>query len=318
MSCYHPFAGVRIGYHESGKPKYNIVSLTDRCLDDFPREDVIQIPCGKCLGCRLDYAHDWQGRLLMELMCHDSAWFVTMTYNDDSVPKLVLEDDSGSLVALDNLCKKDVQNFIKRLRDHFPDDHIRYYITGEYGETTFRSHYHGIIFGLHLRDVEPIIGVKSINNEQKYRSDEFEKIWSLGTCELGTVTPESTSYVARYVTKKLKDGDKEELYTKGLEKEFALMSRKPAIGRLFFDMHPDMFKYGCYDMSTSKSAVKIFPSRYFKNLFDTLDTKSNRYVKGKKIRESKLLLTDLNYLDLLDSEENDKISKTKILTRDSI
>lgn len=318
MACYHPLAGVRVGQNESGKVKYNITSMSDFALDDFAKQDVVQIPCGKCLGCRLDYARRWQNRLLMELMCHDSAWFCTMTYDDSSVPKLVIEDESGSLVSLDNLCKKDVQDFIKRLRDHFPDDHIRYYITGEYGDQTYRSHYHGIIFGLHLRDVQAKVGIKSVNNEQVYYSEEFEKIWSHGMCELGTVTPESTSYVARYVTKKLRNGDKEELYSKGLEKEFAVMSRKPAIGRIYFDQYPNMFDNGNAFLSLPKASVKIYPDRYFKNLINNENLKIKDYVISKLNRESKLLLTDLNYLDYLKTEEKLIDKKTQILNRSKI
>lgn len=318
MACYRPLAGVRIGQTVKGKPKYNIVSMTDHALDDFPKEDVIQIPCGKCLGCRMDYARHWQHRLLMEKQCHDSAWFCTMTYDEDHVPKLILEDESGSLVALDNLCKKDVQDFIKRLRDHFPEDHLRYFCVGEYGGQTGRSHYHMIIFGLHLTDVKEKIGIKSVNGEQVYHSEEFEKIWSKGICELGTVTPESCSYVARYVTKKLRDGAKEELYALGLEKEFALMSRKPAIGRIYFDMYPDMFKDGKVFLSLKNGSQVIMPDRYFKALIDNQEKKAERYVATKVNRQSRLLLTDLNYLDQLKTEEKNLKTKTSIFTRNKI
>ena len=51
------------------------------------------------------------------------------------------------------VCKKDIQNFLKRLRKKIDklnisdnDKKIRYYIASEYGPITKRPHYHGIIF----------------------------------------------------------------------------------------------------------------------------------------------------------------------------
>lgn len=313
MPCYHPMAGVRDGFTESGKPKYRIVAMSDHCLEDFPKQDVIQIPCGKCLGCRLQYAQDWQGRLLMELQCHDIAWFVTMMYDDEHVRTVIYEDDAGSQVRLETLCKKDVQDFMKRLRYHFPKDKLRFYFTGEYGDQTFRPHIHGIIYGLHLDDVEQIPGVYSVNHEPKFLSTVFDAIWGHGSCELGTVTPESTSYVARYVMKKVKKGWKTEKEALGLEPEFGLMSRKPAIGRPYFDQNPHMFDYVSCHLPTAKGSVNIFPTRYFRDLIDSPETKAQRYVSGKIKRETKLSMTDLNYLDQLKTEEKTKENQIAIL-----
>ena len=52
------------------------------------------------------------------------------------------------------VCKKDIQNFLKRLRwriSNIPnitkdESKIRYYISSEYGPTTLRPHYHGLIY----------------------------------------------------------------------------------------------------------------------------------------------------------------------------
>ena len=51
------------------------------------------------------------------------------------------------------VCKKDIQDFLKRLRkkitefiDNEKDRKIRYFIASEYGPTTLRPHYHGVLF----------------------------------------------------------------------------------------------------------------------------------------------------------------------------
>lgn len=318
MPCFHPLAGVRIGYHESGKPKYNIVSMTDKCLDDFPPEDVIQIPCGKCLGCRLQYGQDWQGRLLMEQQCHDSSLFVTLTYDEEHVHYVIVEDDAGSFIKLETLWKKDIQDFMKRLRYHFKEDKIKYFICGEYGDQTHRCHAHGIIFGLHLDDLEEIKGAKGVNGEQKYFSPVFNAIWGNGQTEIGTVTPASCSYVSRYVTKKVRDGVDERLSELGLQPEFALMSRNPAIGRNYFDAHPRMFDHISYNLPTEKGPVKIYPTRYFRQLVDDDQSKIMRKVAGRKKRASSLIATDVGYLDHLAAQESIKKAQTKIILNRSI
>ena len=64
----------------------------------------LQVPCGKCLACRIKNRKEWQIRMLHELNYHDDAVFLTLTYSDEYLP------DNNTLV------KRDLQLFIKRLR----------------------------------------------------------------------------------------------------------------------------------------------------------------------------------------------------------
>ena len=78
MPCYHPLKGFAIGKTDKGKTKYKIVpydatsvQLIDGNWIPFSgpvfRSDKAQkmvaqsvtIPCGKCLGCRLEYSRQW-------------------------------------------------------------------------------------------------------------------------------------------------------------------------------------------------------------------------------------------------------------------
>lgn len=89
MSCYHPlYAQVIQGQKTvEGKRVLRIIgsSVSDKRLLEDP--NIISLPCGKCIGCRLDYSRQWADRLMLELQYHDSAYFITLTYNDDHVPK---------------------------------------------------------------------------------------------------------------------------------------------------------------------------------------------------------------------------------------
>lgn len=63
-----------------------------------------------------------------------SAFFLTLTYNDEHLPP-------GA-----QLSKRDLQLFIKRLRKVNPG--IKYFAVGEYGTDKGRPHYHLVIFNL--------------------------------------------------------------------------------------------------------------------------------------------------------------------------
>ena len=63
----------------------------------------LQVPCGKCLGCRIAKRKEWSLRMLHELSYHKESVFLTLTYNDYYVPS------TGSLNPAE------LQNFFKRL-----------------------------------------------------------------------------------------------------------------------------------------------------------------------------------------------------------
>lgn len=183
----------------------------------------VLVPCGKCIGCRIDYSHDWSSRLCIELKDNDyKAVFVTLTYDNAHL----MHDEFGDPV----LHVRDVQLFFKRLRKKFPDKRIRFYLAGEYGPKTHRPHYHAIIYGLSLEDF-PDLEVFDCNElgQPYYRSDSFGCIWSLGYIMMSPVTQKTCAYVARYCCKKyfrlLSDDDIS-------VPEFTLCSRRPGIGLL--------------------------------------------------------------------------------------
>ena len=120
----------------------------------YPRSALVPLPCGQCIGCRIDYSRQWANRCLLELKYHDSAWFCTFTYDDDHVPRTYYPDpETGEAIPALTLQKRDFQLLMKRIRKKFENDKIRFFMSGEYGSQTFRPHYHAILFGLHLDDL---------------------------------------------------------------------------------------------------------------------------------------------------------------------
>lgn len=180
----------------------------------------ILVPCGRCIGCRLDYAGMWAMRMAKEKELHEENSFITLTYSDDNLPHGLLRP---------TLVPHDLKLFWKRLRKEVGHERFRYYACGEYGERRHRPHYHAIVFGLDFED-KTVVDRNPKTGDSYYSSAQLNRVWGLGSCIIGDVTYESASYVARYLIDK-KTGNKRLFYDEqGIEPEFCRMSRRPGIG----------------------------------------------------------------------------------------
>lgn len=148
----------------------------------------VRLPCGGCIGCRMDRAKEWSTRLVHEAELHEQSSFLTLTFSDENVPPL------GSLR------KRDVQLFNKRLRK--ARGPFRFYAVGEYGEENNRPHYHILCFG-HDFSHDRYLWDRSPAGDLLYRSPQLEKLWPFGHALIGAVTQQSANYCARYVMKKI-------------------------------------------------------------------------------------------------------------------
>lgn len=209
MPCYHPIpAWWAKRRNESGKR-----GLVFSPQDGF-KDRKIEVPCGRCLGCRLEYSRQWAVRCMHESKLYESSVFATLTY--DEVP------EGGSLRP------RDFVLFMKRLRHEH--DGVRFFQCGEYGEQLQRPHHHVLLFNCWFDDRRYL---KSKADVELYTSAELDRLWSHGQCTLGAVTFESAAYCARYTMKKVY-GDNDGHY-RGRLPEYCTMSRRPGIGAGFLD-----------------------------------------------------------------------------------
>ena len=120
--------------------------MSTRCITPFYKKleivngvttGYVPFPCGKCPPCLRRRVSGWSFRLVKQGEQACSALFVTLTYDDEKVPKTA----SGLMT----LQKSDLQKFFKRLRKK-THEKISYYAVGEYGDKTQRPHYHIILF----------------------------------------------------------------------------------------------------------------------------------------------------------------------------
>lgn len=171
-------------------PKF--ILLQDTCGGIFsPNQKFLKVPCGKCDDCRVSRSKEWAIRCLCEYQAlsqdeQNKAWFLTLTYDDLHNPFILNPDD--------------VTRFLKRLRIYFKGCKIKYFYCGEYGTKTYRPHYHFIIYGLPINDLE-LIKHNSFG-DCIFDSPTISKIWGNGMVAIGSLSLKSCSYVARYSLKK--------------------------------------------------------------------------------------------------------------------
>lgn len=235
----------------------------------------INLPCGKCLLCRLEYARQWAVRITHEAQFHETNCFITLTYDDKHLP------EHGSLHY------PDLQKFWKRLRKEIGP--LSYYAVGEYGDNTNRPHYHACVFGHDFTNDRRILRTEPT---LLWTSPVLEEAWGNGNVSVGALNFQTAQYTASYVTKKLHgkqyvrlDIESGELVP--LVQPRATMSLNPAVGKRWFE------KFGnqAYDHDrVIVNGKEQKPPRYYDQLLAAKSETRAEEIK-KKRRESATPLT---------------------------
>lgn len=293
MACFHPLTawqleGGEVVFSERGKVRRELT-----------------LPCGQCVGCRLERSRQWALRCLHEAQMHECNSFITLTYSEESLPP------SGSLVY------RDFQLFMKRLRKVFPG--ARFYMCGEYGERTKRPHYHACLFGVDFPDKREFMRTSS--GSIIYTSATLVRLWPHGHSSIGDVNFESAAYVARYVMKKATGSLAKQSYSRvdpdtgemfEVEPEFNRMSLKPGIGARWFhkyrsDVYPvdQVFVHGMgvnppkfYDKLLKEVDPDLYESlevpRYQRALSQSYDNTALRLQTKKQVTIARLKFKQRN------------------------
>lgn len=265
MACFHPISawqtdGGDIIFVERGRIKRPLF-----------------LPCGQCIGCRLKRSREWAVRCVHESQLHDHSVFVTLTYDDDSLPT-----DMG-------LHYRHFQLFMKRLRKLKP--HVRFYMCGEYGDTYLRPHYHACLFNCFFDD--RVIFSNLSSGFSIYTSAVLSGLWPYGFSSIGDLTFESAAYVARYCMKKVTGRAADSHYERvdwatgeiiNVEPEFSRMSLKPGIGADWFkryrsEVYPRDF--------VVVRGMKLPPPRYYDKLLEKADDFESDYMEFVRFDKAK-------------------------------
>lgn len=316
MACFHTITAYRLRNGElSFKDKGEIL-------------EKLQLPCGKCIGCKLDHANEWATRCWCEMQSWENNCFITLTYNDENLP------ENGLLV------KKDLQDFMKLLRYHCKgiqewenprtgkkENPIRFLACGEYGPNgTRRPHYHILIFNWKPDKKELKFYKENHNGDRLFMCKQIEKIWKKGFVTVGDLNYKSACYVARYCTKKLFNGAKhKDLKKIEIQPEFILMSRNGGIGIKYWNQYQDKIlkQSGILIGINGKPKCKNIPRYFEKKYKEENELEFEKYKKRKMIKGilafkktmEKTSLTESEYKEMM---ERKLLNSTKILKRENI
>lgn len=275
---------------------------------------------------------------MCEAQLHERCSFITLTYSEETlrarrpgweptVPSPLPQEEEPSPLSHrvnharteahaheDSLRKRDVQLFMKRLRDNLTtrgaSTRVRFYAVGEYGERFQRPHYHIALFG------EDFSGDRyywrTSGENVCYRSPRLEKLWDLGNSEIGDLTIESAAYITSYVMKKVNGKKADEHYKRvcprtgeifWINPEFALMSRGGRRGRGLASEWFGKYENDVYpDDAVVQFGRKMKPPRYFDKLLDDYNPAKMAYVRMMREQRAKELAEDNTPARLADKE----------------
>ena len=247
--------------------------IATACSNSIKLNDIdFRIPCGKCLNCKKKRRSDWSLRLEHEYLYSDSALFITLTYNDASIPR------NRGIATLN---KKDLQDYIKRLRNSHVayvsrelgirksevknhSKQIRYYAVGEYGSKTNRPHYHILLFNYDIANLKPI--------EAQWKNTQTGH--PLGFVDIGKVSSASINYTTKYM---FKQWGKKDLR----QRPFTNMSRRPMIGTGFLNEYKNYLRE--FELTTirdKKGTLRKLPKAYLYKIYTMME--DGKEVKDKE------------------------------------
>lgn len=158
---------------------------------------------------------------MLEASLYSDNTFATLTYDDN-------------ILLTTTLDQKHYRDWLKRLRKAMEPHRFRFFIVGEYGDKSFRPHYHVALFNfptcLRGRTLRNPGSTRPLWEKCCPSCQMVGRTWGYGDVDLGTLETASAQYVAGYVTKKMTNRQDPRL--NGRDPEFARMSLKPGIGAL--------------------------------------------------------------------------------------
>lgn len=154
--------------------------------------------------------------------------------NPDMISRIISYDDRDCTLILDHpkfgvtkwysvVYRKDLQDFIKRLRKSFEPFKIRFFASSEYTPEHTRPHFHGIIFNYpYDRNLPREKVLKEVH-------DRIEATWQNGYVTTDFCNGPRCNYCAKYC---VKPSDALQIQR---PPGFILCSRRPAIGSAYLD-----------------------------------------------------------------------------------
>lgn len=297
MACYRPISGYR------GRGGAIVFKRSEAVI-----LQEMQVPCGQCIGCRLERSRQWAARCVHEAALYEENSFITLTYEDARLPI------GGSLVL------HHWQDFMKRLRSRLAPRRIRFFHCGEYGDRFNRPHYHAIIFNFGFPD--RVYFKKTGSGERLYISAFLDSLWSYGFSTVGDCTFDSAAYCARYCVKKVNGEAAYDHYWRvdertgechQVEPEYCTMSRRPGIGAGWLEkFESDVFP--CDELPIPGRGVFGKPPRFYDARYEIGHPEVFAEIKKARVRRARVHRADQT-AERLRVREKVKVAQVSLLKR---
>lgn len=214
-----------------------------RCLYDGEH------PCGSCPACLANRQRGFMFRLDQEKEKASFYFWLTLTYDEDHVPRLESQEMCFS--------KAHCREFFERLRSRYKSKAItfKHFLVSEYGpNATERPHYHLLL--LAYGGSSDLAG--RYKERQEIRKFLIEKAWPYGFVNEKTFHGRVLSYLTKYCLKPELIGQRHTM------KPFTLISK--GIGLSYLDSLPQLQKdqmLSSLDFSVRYGSGKISLPRYY-------------------------------------------------------
>lgn len=260
--------------------------------------------CGRCLPCLKKRKAQWSYRIENEMRHSISAYFVTLTYNDDNLPpgNVVDPKHHKEFIALLKQYEswtemstrldysyEEFQRSKQRIGEyandyHYDDYNLRYYGISEFGGISGRVHWHYLLFN--------VIDKRNI-----------EKAWQAGLVQVDECNINTIDYVLKYMIK-----ERENDQPQG-KKEVSFMSKGMGMQGITQEFIDSISAPENNQVVNSRGHKVALPRIYRKNFME----KDQLKAKAVKINEAVAIQkADLEKKTLqlgLDPAQNDVVSK---------
>lgn len=237
------------------------------------RTRYVTVDCNKCIECMKNKARNWRVRLSEEVNTNLNGYFVTLTFNTESIIKFHKEIDKQGYDRDNKMVTRAVRLFTERWRKEFKTT-IRHWMVTEIGGGRYEHiHIHAILWTDHIEKVE-----------EKWN---YGNIWIAPTKKYGHVNQRAINYITKYLHKK---DDKHKEYT-------PIILTSQGIGKTYINSpntHNNRYIPNKTNITykTSKGHKLILPT-YYKNKLYTDDEKekiwieymdkNEKYIRGIKL-----------------------------------
>lgn len=165
----------------------------------FIRKSHLTVRCGKCLPCLSFIQEQWSVRLSIEFKKSVTAYFCTLTYDDDHINECE-KSETGYLLTkshlraflgvLRNYCRRGMPEYyqgrkVSQIAPKPPN--FKYFAVGEYGHLNNRPHWHLLLFNVPYN--HPDLG------------EVISFIWDKGFSHVGIINEGAIDYCTDYLFK---------------------------------------------------------------------------------------------------------------------